>query len=62
MNFREADKLAKKCGCVEIGQEGSHHHYKHPDKPGKLTIPEHGSKDLKKKTENNIRKWLGVLE
>ena len=60
MNFREADKLAKKMGCIETDQEGSHHHYIHPDKPGKLTIPEHRGKDLKKKTETNIKKWLGL--
>ena len=60
MNFREADKLAKECGWKEIGQVGSHHHYIHPDIPGKLTIPEHGGKDLSKKVENNIKKWLGL--
>ena len=57
MNFRELHKLAIKQGCLEVEQEGSHHHYIHP---GKLTIPEHGGKDLKKKTENNIKKWLGL--
>lgn len=60
MDFREADRLAKKRGCIEVGQVGSHHHYIHPDIPGKLTIPEHGSKDLNKKVENNIKKWLGL--
>ncbi len=60
MNFRELDKIARKQGWVEVDIVGSHHHYKHPDKPGKLTIPEHGSKDLKKKTEENIKKWLGL--
>ena len=56
MNFRELHNLAINQGCIEVDQEGSHHHYIHPDKPGKLTIPEHGGKDLKKKTENNIKK------
>ena len=60
MTFREADKLAKSMGCIETGQKGSHHHYVHPDKPGKLTIPEYGKKELKKKTEENIKKWLGL--
>lgn len=58
MTFREIDKLAREQRWVEIGQVGFHHHYGHPDKPGKLTIPEHGGKDLKKKTENSILKWL----
>lgn len=40
-------------------QEGSHKHYTHPAKPGKVTIPFH-RKDLSKKTENNIRKQAGL--
>ncbi len=60
MNFREADKLAKSCGWYEVKQVGSHHHYKHPNKPGKLTIPEHGGKDLNTKTVNNIKRWLEI--
>lgn len=60
MNFREMDKLAKNEGCIEVGQKGSHHHYIHPDKSGKLTIPEHGGKDLNPRTVNNIKKWLGL--
>lgn len=59
MTFREADKLARQDGWYQTGQRGSHHYYKHPEKPGKLTIPEHGSKDLKKNTEKEIRSHLG---
>jgi len=40
-------------------QEGSHRHYIHPIKSGKVTIPFH-SKDLSKKTENSIRKQAGL--
>jgi len=34
---------------------GSHKHFKHPTKPGKVTIPQHKG-DLDKKTVNSIRK------
>ena len=36
-------------------QVGSHRHYVHPTKPGKVTIPFH-TRDLAKATENSIRK------
>lgn len=60
MNFREANKIARKKGWYEVGQTGSHHHYKHPTEQGKLTLPEHGGRDYKKKTEESIKKWLGL--
>ncbi|MBU2610028.1 MAG: type II toxin-antitoxin system HicA family toxin [Chloroflexi bacterium] len=37
---------------------GSHQHYKHPDKPGRVTIP-HPKKDLPKGTLRNICKQAG---
>jgi predicted RNA binding protein YcfA (HicA-like mRNA interferase family) len=38
---------------------GSHHQFKHPTKPGKITVP-HPSKDLNRKTEHSIRKQAGL--
>ncbi|MCD8326294.1 MAG: type II toxin-antitoxin system HicA family toxin [Lachnospiraceae bacterium] len=46
-------------GWVFEKQTGSHRHYKHPTKPGKVTIPFH-SKELPKGTENSIRKQAGL--
>jgi predicted RNA binding protein YcfA (HicA-like mRNA interferase family) len=46
-------------GWVFKNQVGSHRHYIHPIKPGKVTIPFH-CKDLPKKTENSIRKQAGL--
>lgn len=41
--------------------DGSHHHYKHPQKSGKVTIPFHTKpKDLDKKTVNSILKQAGL--
>ena len=44
MRFREMDKILKEDGWYEVSQRGSHHQYKHPTKPGKVTVPEHGGK------------------
>ena len=50
--------------CLKDGwyfesQEGSHRHYKHPVKPGKVTIPFH-TKELTKFVENSILKQAGL--
>ena len=59
MTFREAEKLVKDDGWELRGVEGSHYHYKHQTKPGKVTIPYH-SGDLTKKVENSIKKQAGL--
>ena len=37
---------------------GSHHHYKHPNKPGRVTVP-HPKKDLRRQTLLSICKQAG---
>ena len=46
-------------GWIFKSQEGSHRHYVHPTKPGKVTIPFH-SKELSKIVEKSIRKQAGL--
>jgi len=46
-------------GWKEERITGSHHHYKHPTKPGLVTIP-HPKKDLPKGTVNSILKQAGL--
>jgi predicted RNA binding protein YcfA (HicA-like mRNA interferase family) len=40
---------------------GSHHHFRHPTKPGTITVP-HPKKDLSRGTENSILKQAGLLQ
>ena len=42
MRFRELEKILLADGWYQVAQKGSHHQYKHPTKPGKVTVPEHG--------------------
>ncbi|MYK18523.1 type II toxin-antitoxin system HicA family toxin [Candidatus Poribacteria bacterium] len=37
---------------------GSHHHYKHPNKPGRVTVP-HPKKNLRKQTLLSICRQAG---
>jgi predicted RNA binding protein YcfA (HicA-like mRNA interferase family) len=46
-------------GWVFKNEVGSHRHYVHPTKPGKVTIPFH-SKELTKIVERSIRKQAGL--
>jgi len=43
----------------EAGATGSHHHFKHPAKPGKVTVP-HPRKDLTIKTIRSIERQAGI--
>lgn len=56
---KDMEKEILEAGWIFKSQVGSHRHYIHPDKPGKVTIPFHG-KDLPKKTENSIRLQAGL--
>lgn len=56
---RKMEKLILADGWIFENQIGSHKHYIHPKKSGKVTILFH-VKDLPKGTENSIRKQAGL--
>ncbi len=61
MTPREMESRIKADNWFLVKVEGSHHHYKHPTKPGKVTIPFHKQpKDLDRKTVNSILKQAGL--
>lgn len=60
MRFREMDKILKKDGWHEVAKVGSHHQYKHPTKPGKVTVPEHAGRDINKTVVKSILKQAGL--
>ncbi|MFY9611497.1 MAG: type II toxin-antitoxin system HicA family toxin [Blastocatellia bacterium] len=43
-----------------IRTKGSHHQYKHPTKPGLVTVPGNPGDDLAPGTANNILKQAGL--
>ncbi len=53
------EKIILADGWEFKAQAGSHRHYFHPEKPGKVTIPFH-NKDIPKGTENSILKQAGL--
>ncbi len=56
---KEMEKLIFADGWIFKNQDGSHRHYIHPTKPGKVTIPFH-CKDLPIGTEKSILKQAGL--
>ncbi|MDR2713628.1 MAG: type II toxin-antitoxin system HicA family toxin [Clostridiales bacterium] len=60
MNFRETDRILREDGWYVDSVKGSHYHYKHPTKPGKVTIPNHGGGDIPKPVIKSIKKQAGL--
>jgi predicted RNA binding protein YcfA (HicA-like mRNA interferase family) len=59
-NARQVIRLLNADGWLEVEQDGSHLNLKHPTKPGKVTVPIHGSRDLKIGTLKSIERLSGV--
>jgi len=62
MNTRQVIKLVTDDGWYEIKTGGgSHRQYRHPLKPGKVTIPFHGWKEeLNPKTLKSVKQQAGL--
>ena len=56
----EMERILLADGWYLSAQVGSHRQYKHPFKPGKVTIPFHKGKELHPTTEKSIRKQAGL--
>lgn len=59
MRAREVENIILEDGWYFVRQVGSHRQYRHPTKPGKVTIPFHTG-DLDKGTVNSILKQAGL--
>jgi predicted RNA binding protein YcfA (HicA-like mRNA interferase family) len=59
MNSREIIRLLEADGWYRVGQRGSHVQFKHPTKPGRVTVP-HPEKDIPAKTLRSIERQSGV--
>jgi predicted RNA binding protein YcfA (HicA-like mRNA interferase family) len=62
MKVREAMRLIEEDGWFLVATRGSHRQYKHPIKPGRVTIAGKPSDDLAPGTMNSILKQAGLKE
>jgi len=49
-------------GWFLVATKGSHRQYKHPNKPGRVTIAGHLSEDISPGTLMSIQKQAGIKE
>ncbi|RQT68089.1 MULTISPECIES: type II toxin-antitoxin system HicA family toxin [Burkholderia cepacia complex] len=59
MSSSELIRMLKDDGWRLVRVNGSHHHFKHPTKPGLVTVP-HPNKDLPIGTTKSILKTAGL--
>ncbi len=57
---REIINLIESDGWFSVAQKGSHRHFKHPTKKGRVTIPGKLSDDLDPGTANSILRQAGL--
>ena len=60
MKVRAVIKLIEKGGWEHVRTKGSHRQFKHPNKPGKVTVAGKPSLDLPPGTLNSILKQAGL--
>jgi predicted RNA binding protein YcfA (HicA-like mRNA interferase family) len=62
VKVREVIRLIKEDGWYHVETKGSHRQYKHPVKPGRVTIAGHPNDDLAPGTLNSILKQAQLKE
>jgi predicted RNA binding protein YcfA (HicA-like mRNA interferase family) len=60
VKVRDVVRVLVDDGWYLARSRGSHHQYKHPEKPGRVTVPGSGNDDLAPGTLNNILKQAGL--
>ena len=62
MKVRDVVKMIEDDGWFLARTRGSHRHFKHPTKPGLVTIAGHPGVDMPKGTLNSVLKQAGLKE
>ena len=62
MTVREVLRMIEDNGWVMVAQKGSHRQYKHPDKPGRVTVAGHLKDDIAPGTLNSILRQAGLKD
>jgi len=60
MKVRDLLRRIEEDGWTQVAQRGSHRQYKHPSKPGKVTIAGALSDDVYPKTLSSILRQAGL--
>jgi predicted RNA binding protein YcfA (HicA-like mRNA interferase family) len=60
LKVREIIRLIEGDGWHQVRQRGSHRQFKHPRKPGTVTVPSKPSRDLPRGLEKSILQQAGM--
>jgi predicted RNA binding protein YcfA (HicA-like mRNA interferase family) len=60
LKVSEILRLLEEDGWYLVATKGSHRQYKHPTKPGRVTVPSKPSRTLPVGTERSILKQAGI--
>ena len=60
MKVKELTKLIESDGWVQVRTRGSHRQYRHPEKPGTVTVSGKLSVDVPPGTLNSVLKQAGL--
>jgi predicted RNA binding protein YcfA (HicA-like mRNA interferase family) len=59
MNSREVIRILERDGWHRVATKGDHWQFKHPTKPGRVTVP-HPRRDIPPGTLRSIEKQAGI--
>lgn len=62
MNVRDLIRLIERDDWYLVVTRGSHRQFKHPTKPGRVTVAGHPSDDVAPGTLNSVLKQAGLKE
>ena len=62
LKIRELVRLLERDGWRLVRTRGSHRQYKHPEKPGVVTVAGHEGEELAPGTLNSVLKQAGLKE
>jgi predicted RNA binding protein YcfA (HicA-like mRNA interferase family) len=60
MKAQEVIRMIRRDGWYQVPAKGGHRQFKHPTKPGRVTIPGNLGKDVPAGTLNSILKQAGL--
>jgi predicted RNA binding protein YcfA (HicA-like mRNA interferase family) len=60
MKVRDVLRVVEDDGWYQVTQKGSHSQFKHPVKPGRVTVAGHPSQEMDKGTVNSILEQAGL--
>ncbi len=60
MKVRDVISMIQTDGWYQIGQKGSHRQFKHPTKPGRVTVAGNSGDDVKAGTLASIKRQAGL--